>query len=95
MSKAITHSWIQIVQDCPSWPKWKSDPNQTVSDGEVNFKKILLQHRRPTLALIAPPSYRDIKVNTSVTMLLAQTEMKNFMIHMMKLRLSISQPQLL
>ena len=64
MSKAHSSSWIQTIQDwLPSLPKWKTDPNQTVSDGEVHFNKIPLQHRRPTLDLTAPPAYNDTKVN--------------------------------
>ena len=64
MSKAHSRSWIQTVQDwLPSWPKWKTDPNQTVSDGKVHFNKIPLWYRRPTSALTAPPTYRDTKVN--------------------------------
>ena len=64
MSNVHSRSWIQTVQDwLPSWPKWKTDPNQTVSDGEVHFNKIPLQHRRPTSALTAPPAYRDTKGN--------------------------------
>ena len=64
MSKAHSRSWIQTVQDwLPSWPKRKTDPNQTVSDGEVHFNKIPLRHRRPTSALTAPPTYRDTKGN--------------------------------
>ena len=64
MSKSHSRSWIQTVQDwLPSWPKRKTDPNQTVSDGEVHFNKIPLRHRRPTSALTAPPAYRDTKGN--------------------------------
>ena len=64
MSKAHSRSWFQTIQDrLPSWAKWKTDPNQTVSDGEIHFNIILLRHRRPTSALTVPPAYRDTKGN--------------------------------
>ena len=64
MSKAHSRSWFQTIQDrLPSWAKCKTDPNQTVSDGEIHFNIILLRHRRPTSALTVPPTYRDTKGN--------------------------------
>ena len=64
MSKVHSRSWLQTVQDwLPSWPKRKTEINQSVSDGEVHFNKIPLRYRRPTSAQTAPPAFRDSKVN--------------------------------
>ena len=55
MTKAHSLSLIQPAQDWfPSWPNWKIDLNEMVSDGEVHFNKIPLLQGRTTLSLTAP-----------------------------------------